>query len=186
MAIWEVVVGALIGVCAIIGIGYYRALEELTMTSSISPFYSLQNRADFTLGVLEKLDSVGGTFGTSGGKVLVSSIPGSANSPRMVVGRLISWRSEVSVTPTLIGQMVADFGKIGVAVEMTLLGFILGIGYKLMKKTKNYFYIGIYSLILTYAILGVETGILDIQVLAYFIIALIIYLIYIGKSYFKY
>ena len=185
LAIWEVVVGALIGVCAIIGIGYYRALEELTMTSSISPFYSLQNRADFTLGVLEKLDSVGGTFGTSGGKVLVSSIPGSANSPRMVVGRLISWRSEVSVTPTLIGQMVADFGKIGVAVEMTLLGFILGTGYKLMKKTKNYFYIGIYSLILTYAILGVETGILDIQVLAYFIIALIIYLIYVGKSYFK-
>lgn len=185
LAIWEVVVGALIGVCAIIGIGYYRALEELTMTSSISPFYSLQNRADFTLGVLEKLDSVGGTFGTSGGKVLVSSIPGSANSPRMVVGRLISWRSEVSVTPTLIGQMVADFGKIGVAAEMTLLGFILGTGYKLMKKTKNYFYIGIYSLILTYAILGVETGILDIQVLAYFIIALIIYLIYIGKSYLK-
>ena len=73
--------------------------------------------------------------------------------------------------------MVADFGKVGVAVEMLILGFVLGIGFKVMQKTKNYFYIGIYSLILTYTILGIETGILDIQVLLYFAIAIFIYLI---------
>jgi uncharacterized membrane protein len=65
---------------------------------------------------------------------------------------------------------------------MTLLGFILGIGFKIMKKTKNYFYIAIYSLILTYSILGVETGILDIQVLLYFAIAIFLYAINIVKS----
>ena len=78
--------------------------------------------------------------------------------------------------------MVVDFGKVGVAVEMCILGFILGIGFKIMQKTKNYFYIGIYSLILTYSILGIETGILDIQVLLYFAIAILIYLICIVKS----
>ena len=78
--------------------------------------------------------------------------------------------------------MVVDFGKVGVLIGMLLLGFILGIGFKIMQKTKNYFYIGIYSLILTYTILGVETGLLDIQVLVYFAIAILIYLINIAKS----
>ncbi len=182
VSLWEVVIGALVGVGAIIGIGYFRSLGELTITSSTSPIYSLQTRADFTLHVLNLLDFIGGNFGVTHGHMLASSIPGSDLGPRMMVGKLIAWRTEVTITPTLIGQMVVDFGKVGVFVEMTILGFILGIGFKLMQKTKNYFYTGIYSLILTYTILGVETGLLDIQVLVYFAIAILIYLINIAKS----
>ena len=182
ISLWEVVIGALIGVSAIIGIGYFRSLGELTITSSTSPLYTLQSRADFTLHVLNLLDFVGGNFGVTHGQLLASAIPGSDLGPRMMVGRLIAWRTEVTVTPTLIGQMVADFGKVGVAFEMCILGFILGIGFKIMKKTQDYFYIGIYSLILTYSILGIETGILDIQVLLYFAIAILIYSISIIKS----
>ena len=177
VSLWEVVIGALIGIGAIIGIGYFRSLGEMTITTSTSPIYTLQSRADFTLHVLNLLDFIGGNFGLTHGQVLASSIPGSDLGPRMMVGKLIAWRSEVTVTPTLIGQMVVDFGKVGVFVEMCILGFILGIGFKLMQITKNYFYIGIYSLILTYTILGIETGILDIQVLLYFAIAIFIYLI---------
>ena len=182
VSLWEVVIGALVGVGAIIGIGYFRSLGELTITSSTSPIYSLQTRADFTLHVLNLLDFIGGNFGVTHGHMLASSIPGSDLGPRMMVGKLIAWRTEVTITPTLIGQMVVDFGKVGVFVEMTILGFILGIGFKLMQNTKNYFYIGIYSLILTYTILGVETGLLDIQVLVYFAIAIFVYLINIKKS----
>ncbi|WP_407410293.1 oligosaccharide repeat unit polymerase family protein [Methanobrevibacter sp.] len=179
---WEVVVGGLVGVGAIIGIGYFRSLGEMTITSSTSPIYTLQSRADFTLHVLDLLDFIGGNFGLTHGQLLASSIPGSDLGPRMMVGKLIAWRTEVTVTPTLIGQMVVDFGKIGVFVEMCILGFILGIGFKIMQKTKDFFYIGIYSLILTYSILGIETGILDIQVLLYFAVAILIYLISIVKS----
>ncbi len=182
LAVWEVVIGALIGVCAIIGIGYFRSVEEYTISSATNPFYTLQSRADFTLNVLKLLDFIGGNFGITHGNLLASSIPGSDLGPRMMVGKLIAWRTEVTVTPSLIGQMVIDFGKLGVAIEMCGLGFILGIGYKIMKKTNDYFYIGLYGLILTYSILGVETGILDIQVLAYFAIAIFIYLAFIIKS----
>lgn len=182
VSLWEVVIGAVLGVGAIIGIGYFRSLGEFTITSSTSPIYTLQSRADFTLHVLNLLDFIGGNFGITHGKLLASAIPGSDLGPRMMVGKLIAWRTEVTVTPTLIGQMVTDFGKVGVAVGMCFLGFILGIGFKLMKITRNYFYIGIYSLILTYAILGIETGILDIQVLLYFAIAIFIYLISAVKS----
>ena len=170
------------GVGAIIGIGYFRSLGEMTITSQTSPIYTLQSRADFTLHVLNLLDFIGGNFGLTHGHLLASSIPGSDLGPRMMVGKLIAWRSEVTITPTLIGQMVIDFGKVGVAFEMCFLGFILGIGFKIMQVTKNYFYIGIYSLILTYTILGIETGLLDIQVIVYFIIAILIYFTYLIKS----
>ena len=182
VSLWEVVLGALIGIGAIIGIGYFRSIGEMTITSSTNPFYTLQSRADFTLHVLNLLDFIGGNFGVTHGNLLAGSIPGSDLGPRMMVGKLIAWRTEVTVTPTLIGQMVADFGKVGVFVEMLLLGFILGLGFKIMRQTKNFFYIGIYSLILTYTILGIETGILDIQVLIYFIIAVLIYATYLAKS----
>ena len=182
ISLWEVVVGALVGIGAIIGIGYFRSLGEMTITSSTNPFYTLQSRADFTLHVLNLLDFIGGNFGLTHGHLLASAIPGSDLGPRMMVGKLIAWRTEVTVTPTLIGQMVVDFGKVGVFVEMCFLGFVLGIGFKLMRITRNYFYIGIYSLILTYSILGIETGILDIQVLLYFAIAIFIYLTCIIKS----
>lgn len=183
---WEVVMGAVIGIGVIIGIGYFRSLNEFSISSATSPFYTLQSRADFTLHVLDLLNFIGKDIGITKGNLISSSIPGSSLGPRMMIGKLISWRTEVTVTPTLIGQMVADFGRMGVAFEMCLLGFILGIGFKIMKKTKNYFYIGLYSLILTYSILGIETGILDIQVLIYFIIAIIIYLFIIINTRKKY
>ncbi|WP_409199881.1 oligosaccharide repeat unit polymerase family protein [Methanobrevibacter sp. DSM 116169] len=182
LAVWEVIIGALISVGLIIGIGYFRSLGEYTIGSATDPFYSLKSRADFTLHVLDLLNAISGDFGLTHGKLLASSIPGSELGPRMIVGKLIAWRTEVTVTPTLIGQMLVDFGRIGVIAGMSLLGFILGIGFKIIRKTKNYFFIGLYSLIISYAIVGVETGILDIQVIFYYIIAILIYLIVIIKN----
>ena len=182
LSVWEVILGALLGVIAIIGIGYMRSLNELAISSHTNPFSTLQNRADFTLNVLNLLNQISGNFGLLHGKMLISSMPGTPSGPRMLVGKLIAWRSEVTVTPTLIGQMIVDFGKVGVAVEMGLLGFILGIGYKLIKITQDSFYIVLYSILLTYSIVGVETGILDIQVLFYFFIGFFIYLAIILKD----
>ena len=182
LSVWEVILGALIGVCAIMGIGYLRSLNELAISANTSIFSTLETRANFTMHVLNLLNQISGNFGLLHGKMIASSMPGSDLGPRMLVGKLIAWRTEVTVTPTLLGQMIVDFGKIGVAVEMCLLGFILGTGYKIIKITKDSFYIAIYSLILTYSILGVETGILDIQILFYFFIISFIYLAAILKD----
>ena len=164
------------------GIGYLRSLNELAISANTSIFSTLETRANFTMHVLNLLNQISGNFGLLHGKMIASSMPGSPLGPRMLVGKLIAWRTEVTVTPTLIGQMLVDFGKIGVALEMCLLGFILGTGYKIIKITKDSFYIAIYSLILTYSILGVETGILDIQILFYFFIISFIYLAAILKD----
>ncbi len=176
LAVWEVVLGALAGIGLIVGIGYFRSLEEFAITSFTSPIYTLQSRADFTLHVLNLLNYISGDFGIKHGALTLSSIPGSELGPRMTIGKLIAWRSEVTVTPTIIGPMLVDFGRLGVAIGMGLLGFILGIGYKILQKTKNSFYIALYAILLTYAILGIETGILDINVLIYFLLGFLIYL----------
>lgn len=182
LSVWEVILGALIGVLAIMGIGYIRSLNELAISSNTNPFSTLESRANFTMHVLNLLNQISGNFGLLHGKMIASSMPGSNLGPRMLVGKLIAWRTEVTVTPTLLGQMLVDFGKVGVAVEMCLLGFILGTGYKIIKITQDSFYICIYSLILTYSIVGVETGILDIQVLFYFFVISFIYLAAILKD----
>ena len=182
LSVWEVILGAILGVCAIIGIGYLRSLNELAISSNTNIFSTLNSRANFTMHVLNLLNYISGNFGLMHGKMIASAMPGSDLGPRMMVGKLIAWRTEVTVTPTLLGQMLVDFGKLGVAVEMCLLGFLLGTGYKIVKITENSFYIALYGLILTYSIVGVETGILDIQVLAYFFISAFIYLAVILKD----
>jgi len=177
IAVWEVIIGALAAISIIIGLGYFRSLGELTITTNTSPFYTLQSRADFTLNVLNLLSHISGNFGIKYGALTLSAIPGATElGPRMTIGQLIAWRTAVTVTPTLIGPMLVDFGKVGVAIGMGLLGFILGIGYKIVQKTKDSFYIALYGILLTYAILGVETGILDIHVLIYFFLGLLLYL----------
>lgn len=172
LEIWEVILGAILSISLIIGIGYYRSLGELTITSNMNPFYTLQSRADFTLHVLNLLNYIPGS---TQGEILISTLPGSESGPRMIIGKLIAWRTEVTVTPTLIGQFIADFGKIGVAIGMTILGFIIGIGYKILKLSRDSLYIAIYAILLSYTILGIETGILDIQVIVYFILGFFLY-----------
>ncbi len=172
----EIITLGLIGVVGIIGIGYIRSLNEMMISKSTNPFYTLQYRADFTMHVLDKINFLSGDFGIMHGGFILKALPGSDYGPRMMVGYLISWRDGVTITPTLIGGMLIDFGKLGVAVGMGLLGFILGIGYKLLKISQDYVYIGIYAILLTYTILGVETGILDVQVLFYFAVGAIIYI----------
>jgi oligosaccharide repeat unit polymerase len=91
LSIWEIVIGILLGIAMIIGIGYFRSLEEFMITKNTSPLYSLQSRADFTLHVLNLLNYISGDFGTLHGTLTLSSIPGSETGPRMLVGQLIAW-----------------------------------------------------------------------------------------------
>lgn len=176
VSINEVILVGIIGILGLIGLGYMRSLSEMLITSNTNPFYTLESRATFTTNVLDLLTLLSGNFGLMHGGFILKSLPGSDYGPRMMVGQLLNWRSGVTITPTIIGPMLIDFGRVGVAIGMLFIGFILGIGYKLLKVSKNYFYIGLYALLLTYTILGIETGILDIQVLIYFFIGILVYL----------
>ena len=62
LSVWEVILGALIGICAIMGIGYLRSLNELAISSNTSMFSTLENRANFTMHVLNLLNQISGNF----------------------------------------------------------------------------------------------------------------------------
>ena len=63
LSVWEVIIGALIGVFAIMGIGYLRSLNELAISTNISIFSTLEHRANFTMHVLNLLNQISGNFG---------------------------------------------------------------------------------------------------------------------------
>ncbi len=178
--IWEILGSFLFAFLVIMGIGYFRSVEEYSVTS-ISAMNFLKMRAAFTLNVLDMLSHLSGPTGALHGDLIMSMIPGPGDGPRTLIGKLISWRTGVTITPTIFGQMLVDFGTAGVAAGMGILGLITGAGYRIMKKTGDTFYIMLYALIMAYLIISVETGILDQTVMGYFAAGGAIYLYNIVK-----
>ena len=79
--------------------------------------------------------------------------------------------------------MLVDFGKVGVVIGIGLLGFILGIGLKIIGISKDSLYIALYGLLLTYAILGVETW--DIGYSSNYLLPLRIFIVF-GQYYWEF
>lgn len=173
--VWEVLGFLMVTLLVIMGIGYFRSVEEYSL-SNLSALTFLQMRAAFTMGVLDRLSTLSGMTGVMHGKLTLSMVPGLGSGPRTLIGKLICWRTGVTITPTIFGQMIVEFGTVGVAAGMSLLGLILGLGYRIMQKTRDSFYVMLYSLIMAYCLISVETGILDQLVVIYILSAAIVYL----------
>lgn len=131
--VWEVLGFLMVTLLVIMGIGYFRSVEEYSL-SNLSALTFLQMRAAFTMGVLDRLSTLSGMTGVMHGKLTLSMVPGLGSGPRTLIGKLICWRTGVTITPTIFGQMIVEFGTAGVAAGMSLLGLILGLGYRIMQK----------------------------------------------------
>ncbi len=171
----------------ILGAGSLILLLGLTMTRDIllgvnlSLFESLRTRISLTTDVMDILANMGGAFGFTNGAIHIAThpflarlMPGVAYSPRRMIAVLVGERS-VSVTSTIFGPLVIDFGLIGVIVGMAFLGFFLSNLYKSADRAKGErksLLVGLYSMVLSYTIIGIETGIVDLEVILLFIISL--------------
>ncbi len=171
----------------LIGAGSLISLLALTMTRDIllgvnlSLFESLKTRISLTTDVMDILANMGGAFGLTNGAIHIAThpylarlMPGVAYSPRRMIAVLVGERS-VSVTSTIFGPLVIDFGLIGVIIGMVFLGFFLSNLYKSAdgeKGERKIILVGLYSMVLSYTIIGIETGIVDLEVILLFIISL--------------
>ncbi|GAB4379586.1 MAG: hypothetical protein Kow0021_06180 [Methanothermobacter thermautotrophicus] len=173
--IWEVLGSFAVALMIIMGIGYFRSVEEYSL-SNLGPLTVLKMRASFTMSILNRLSALAGMTGVMHGDLTLSMIPGAGSGPRALIGKLVLWRTGVTITPTLFGQMLVEFGTIGVAFGMSILGLILGVGYRIMQKTRDSFYIMLYSILMAYCLISIETGILDQLVVIYILCAFIIYI----------
>jgi uncharacterized membrane protein len=81
---------------------------------------------------------------------------------------------DISMTSTLFGTVVLDFGIPGIAVFAVCLGFVVGLAYHTMKNTKGALPTGIFSLLIAYTLVGIETGLVDLIVFVLFFTSFLI------------
>lgn len=100
------------------------------------------------------------------GAALVSLLPGHQESPRLVVSSLAYQSADptTTLTPTIVGGPYLDFGGLGVALEMMILGLVLALMYQRASVaaadrtlTRDIGYAYAAALVL----LSIHTGLLD-------------------------
>ncbi len=157
--------------------GYYRAIAE---GGSIGLFDVIGHRMGLTLSIYDSLVNRFYLFGANHGTVFLATfssffhtIPGPRLGPRTIVARMYGVQ-DISMTSTLFGTVVLDFGIPGIMVFALALGFVLGLAYYTMKNTRGALPTGIFSLLIAYTLVGVETGLVDLVVFVFFFTSFLI------------
>jgi uncharacterized membrane protein len=75
----------------------------------------------------------------------------------------------ISMTSTLYGTVVLDFGIPGIIGFSLILGLIIGMAYKAMKATGSALATTIFAFLFAYTLVGVETGLVDFNVFMFFL-----------------
>ncbi|AAB98417.1 hypothetical protein MJ_0419 [Methanocaldococcus jannaschii DSM 2661] len=102
----------------------------------------------------------------------VFSYLGLCNGARTVIAKTLGIYN-VSITPTIVGAVIGDYGTLAIIPYFGILGIFLGFFYKLAKDVKG-IYLGIYGILFAYTLIGIESGILDIDVILYYFFGLIL------------
>lgn len=155
----------LIILMAIIGIalGYIAVKAIQWQTWVLNPLELVFYRAGFTMMVLDKIAHMPGF---TGGELFYQALTG--GHPRVTVGQVALGYKPVngittSITSTLFGPAILDFGAWGLAVQMFLLGVILKFMHSAQKIAGGAF-MGFYAIILTHTLIWIETGPTDSMV----------------------
>ena len=143
---------------------------------TLKPMELISYRAAFTLNILSK--AIANQFATMG-NLFYSTLTGffTHTDPRVLVGQATLGQVH-SITSTIFGPALLDFGLLGMMVQMFLLGLILKTLHVIQKNMKS-IYTAFYGIILAQTIIWIETGPTDLVVWIFYLISifLIIYFI---------
>jgi len=145
------------------------SLRDIILQTQIGIIEAVQARVSVTLDIYDMMANLGGVFGYTKGEVHIAAVsffarmmPRVAYSPRRYIAEMVGM--DVSATSTILGPLAVDFGLIGVFVGMAFLGYLLSRLY----KHKTPLGISLYCVVLAYSIIGIETGIVDLEVILIF------------------
>lgn len=171
-------------ITAIIGIvlGYIAVKSIQWQTWVLNPVQLLFYRAGFTMMVLDKIVHMAGL---TGGELFHQALTG--GHPRVTVGQVVlGYQSGVypttSITSTIFGPAILDFGAWGLAFQMFLLGLILKLMHSAQKMV-NGAYTALYAIILAHTMIWIETGPTDSMVWFFYVLAVIALIILAGNVY---
>lgn len=148
------------------------SLRDIILQTRVGIIEAVQARVSVTLDIYDMMANLGGVFGYTKGQVYVASfpyfarlMPGYAYSPRWYIAEMVGM--DVSATSTILGPLAVDFGLVGIAVGMFFLGYLLSRLY--WRKTP--LGVSLYCVVLAYSLIGIETGIVDLEVILIFFLA---------------
>lgn len=171
----------LIVLTAVIGIalGYVAVKAIQWQTWVLNPLELVYYRAGFTMMVLDKIAHMPGF---TGGELFYQALTG--GHPRVTVGYVYfpefyqpGSGVTTSITSTIFGPAISDFGAWGLAVQMFLLGLILRFMHSAQKIAGGAL-IGLYAIMLTHTLIWIETGPTDSMVWFFYALGIISLLIF--------
>jgi oligosaccharide repeat unit polymerase len=172
----EILLTFFVSVLSITSLGYLRAIQQ---GSSVSFVEVIGRRVALTLSVYDWLVNRFWFFGVNRGTVALATftsflpLPGPQLGPRTIVARMFGVRG-VSMTSTLFGTVVLDFGIPGIILFAFALGLVLGAAYRAMSLTKSTLATSIFSLLMAYTLVGIETGLVDFNVAVFFMVGIMV------------
>ncbi|MFQ6010132.1 MAG: hypothetical protein ACE5J7_03385 [Candidatus Aenigmatarchaeota archaeon] len=151
-----------VSVIAIIGIKY---LLIIFGGSALGVEQISFARAGFSLYVLSILIKNVGILGLTHGAVWLNSfVLQFFGFPIAPIGAIVSEmviNMAKSHASTLVGPLYLEFGVLGVIIGSLVLGFLCELPHRIYKTTRNYFFLGLYSINLSILLVWVETGIVQ-------------------------
>jgi uncharacterized membrane protein len=134
------------------------------------------SRIDLTMSILDILiQNYAGYFNGVIHTSIFSSwklIPGPSSGPRTIIANSIGVGG-VTITPTIFGAVVMDYGILGLIPYFGTLGMVMGFCYGVAKRVKGVC-LGFYSIMVAYLLVGIETGILDFEVVLFYVVGFLL------------
>lgn len=128
----------------------------------------LLSRMDLTMSVLDIIvHNFNGVFNGYLTYSAIYSYLGMTPGPRTIVANSLGIYG-VTITPTIFGGVIGDYGVLGIVPYFGLLGIFMGFLYRIAESFKG-IYLGVYAVLLSYLLVSIETGILDLDVILYYI-----------------
>ncbi|MBI4813813.1 MAG: oligosaccharide repeat unit polymerase family protein [Methanobacterium sp.] len=164
----------LVGVAA----GYIAVMSIQWQQWSLNPLQLVAYRAGFTMMVFDKIVHMAGA---TGGDLFHQAL--STGHPRVTVGQVVlnypvsGSTPTTSITSTIFGPAVLDFGFYAMAIQMFIIGAVLQVIYAAQVKANGAF-TALYAIVLTHTMIWVETGPTDSVVYLFYLLALVAVVIY--------
>ncbi|WP_407375397.1 oligosaccharide repeat unit polymerase family protein [Methanobrevibacter sp.] len=178
---WKYLILSIIAIfILLVAVGFIAVKSIEWQTWRSTPIELLFYRAGYTLQVL---DHAAFMQGSTHGQLLYNTLMGffKSSDPRVIVGSTTLGYAH-STTSTIFGPALLDFGLIAMLVQMTILGIVINLIYKVQTNVKSIF-IGLYAILMAHLIIWIETGPTDLVVILFYLISIIllIYLVTIKK-----
>lgn len=137
----------------------------------LNPIELVSYRAAFTLNVLSK--AIENQF-TTMGNLFYTTLTGffTHSDARVLVGQA-TLEQVHSITSTIFGPALLDFGIVGMLVQMFLIGIILKTLHSIQNHSKSIF-TAFYGILLAQTIIWIETGPTDVVVWLFYLIGILL------------